>query len=84
MQYILLRHFRCIQAREILSDWGLQLDPRMVNWDGRKLPVEKIHFGKTQVLAGDVADWGRDAIKSHLISTVSSNYCLNCLCSYHV
>lgn len=66
--------FCCIQAREILANWGLQLDPRMVNWDGRKLPVEKIHFGKTQVLAGDEADWGRDAVKSHLISTVSSNY----------
>lgn len=43
----------------------------MVNWDGRKLPVEKIHFGKTQVLAGEEADWGRDAVKSRLISTVT-------------
>ena len=74
---IIFKYFCHIQARERLASWGLQLDPRMVNWDGRRLPIEKVFFGKTHTLAGEEADWSRDAVKTQLISTVSCNLCCN-------
>ena len=60
-----------MQAKEILANWGLQIDPQMIRWEGRRLPLEKVYFGKTTILAGEEADWGRDAVKQQLISTVS-------------
>ena len=68
--------FLFFQAKEILANWGLQIDPQMVRWEGRRLPYEKILFRKAQVLAGEEADWGRDAVKQQLISTVSSQLVL--------
>ena len=61
-----------VQAKDILAGWGLQIDPKMIQWDGRRLPLEKIYFGKDTVLVGEDADWGRDVVRKQLISTVST------------
>ena len=59
-----------MQAREQLENWGLQLDPRMIQLEGRNLPQEKILFKNASRLAGQEADWGRHAVKEHVISAV--------------
>jgi len=68
------------QALEELESWGLQLDTRMVDLQGRKLPPEKILFRKNTILANEEADWGRDAVKENVISAVSN--CVHCILSY--
>jgi len=58
------------KALEELESWGLRLDTRMVDLQGRKLPPEKILFRKNTILSNEEADWGRDAVKENVISAV--------------
>lgn len=60
------------QAREELESWGLQLDPRMIQLEGRTLNPEKIMFKNSTQSAGPEADWSRHAVKEKVISAVSS------------
>ncbi len=55
----------------------------MLNVEGRKLPVEKILFRKNTVLAGEDADWGRDAVRENVISAVSWMQRLNSVLKSH-
>lgn len=47
----------------------------MTDLVGRKLNIEKILFRKNTVLAGEDADWGRDAVRENVISAVSPLQC---------
>ena len=63
----------CVQARDELESWGFQLDPRMIQMHGRILDREKILFGRNKsILANEEADWGREAVKEHVITPVRS------------
>lgn len=64
-------HVSICQAREELENWGLQLDPRMVQLEGRTLNPEKIMFRNSTHLAGQEADWSRQAVKENVITAVS-------------
>ncbi len=65
----------CVQARDELESWGFQLDPRMIQLDGRVLDKEKILFGRNKsILTNDEADWGRDAVREHVITPVRKLY----------
>ena len=46
----------------------------MIDIEGRKLPLEKIFFRNKTIIANEEADWGRDAVKEHVISPVSAVY----------
>ncbi len=62
-----------VQARDELESWGFQLDPRMIQMNGRILDREKILFGRNKsILANEEADWGREAVKEHVITPVCS------------
>ena len=58
------------QAKAELESWGLQLDPRMIQVEGRQLPPENIIFKNTSQPAGLEADWSRHATKELVISAV--------------
>ncbi len=61
----------CVQARDELESWGFQLDPRMIQMNGRVLDREKILFGRNKsIVANEEADWGREAVKEHVITPV--------------
>ena len=45
---------------------------QMIDIEGRKLPLEKIFFRNKTIIANEEADWGRDAVKEHVISPVSA------------
>ena len=61
---------------EELDGWGLSLESGLTELSrdraGRRLPVEKILFKKKTVVAGDDADWGRDAVKEQQIVAVNT------------
>ena len=63
------------QAIEELDGWGLRLDSGLAELSqdhaGRRLVPEKILFNKKTVVAGDDADWSRDAVKECQIVAVS-------------
>ena len=47
----------------------------MIEVEGRYLDREKILFGRNKsIVANDEADWGREAVKEHVITPVSVNY----------
>ena len=50
--------------------WGLQLDPQMIQLEGRTLNPEKIMFRHAVHSAGHEADWSRQAVKENVISAV--------------
>ena len=60
---------------EELDGWGLSLDSGLARLSGdrsgRCLPSEKILFNQRNVVAGDDADWSRDAVKEQQIVAVS-------------
>ena len=60
-----------MQARDELDNWGLKLDPSMIQLDGRLLNCENIMFRNATHSAGMEADWGRQAVKENVISAVS-------------
>ena len=63
------------KAAEELEGWGLSLESGLMELSGsqagRHLPMEKVLFRKKTVLAGDDADWSRDAVKEQQIVAVS-------------
>lgn len=63
------------KAVEELEGWGLSLESGLTELSGsqagRHLPMEKVLFRKKTVLAGDDADWSRDAVKEQQIVAVS-------------
>ena len=63
------------KAMEELDGWGLSLDSGLAQLSGdrsgRCLPSEKILFNQRNVVAGDDADWSRDAVKEQQIVAVS-------------
>ena len=63
------------KAIEELDGWGLSLDSGLTELSGsqagRRLPMEKVLFRNRTVLAGDDADWSRDAVKEQQIVAVS-------------
>ena len=63
------------KAIEELEGWGLRLDDGLTELAGpragRRLPMEKILFRNRTLLAGDDADWSRDAVREHQIVAVS-------------
>ena len=63
--------FTYSQARAELESWGFQLDPRMIQVEGRVLDREKILFGRNKsIVANEEADWGREAVKEQVITPV--------------
>ena len=63
-----------VQASQELSSWGLSLHPSILETEGRQLPIEKILFQKNIISLNLDADWGRDVVKEHVISAVSSRH----------
>ena len=63
------------QAAELLQSWGLNLDARMLDLQGRRLPPEKILFKNSSIVANMEADWSRECLKEHVISAVSHPVC---------
>ena len=67
-----------------LDGWGLSMESGLAELSGdrsgRRLPMEKILFNDQTVVAGDDADWGRDAVKEKQIVAVS--LCYVDLCCY--
>uniref|UniRef100_UPI002DDDBD8F Piwi n=1 Tax=Ephydatia fluviatilis TaxID=31330 RepID=UPI002DDDBD8F len=59
------------EASELLHSWGLVLDSRMLDMQGRRLPPEKILFKHSSIVANMEADWSRECLKEHVISAVS-------------
>eukprot|EP00731_Ephydatia_muelleri_P025692 Em0017g775a len=59
------------EASELLQSWGLILDSRMLDLQGRRLPPEKILFKNSSIVANMEADWSRECLKEHVISAVS-------------
>ncbi len=59
-----------MQAKEELDSWGLQLDPRMIQLEGRQLPPENIMFRSSTQTSGLEADWGKYATKENVITAV--------------
>ena len=76
------------QASKELSSWGLSLHPSVLETEGRRLPPEKILFEKNVITPNLDADWGRDVVREHVISAVSSQtwnhawFARECTCSY--
>ena len=63
------------KALEELHGWGLSLDSGLAQLSGdrsgRCLQSEKVLFNQRTVVAGDNADWSRDAVKEQQIVAVS-------------
>ncbi|KAK3090400.1 hypothetical protein FSP39_011581 [Pinctada imbricata] len=58
-------------AKAELTKWGLELEEKTIDIDGRVVPTEKISFRDGQsVLAGDSADWGGAATRNKVITAV--------------
>lgn len=74
----MLMNCLCSQAREELDAWGLQLDPRMIQLEGRVLGQEKIMFRNATHPAGPEADWSHQAVKENVISAVSGGVIYVC------
>ena len=60
-----------IQAKEELSSWGVQLDHRLIQLQGRKLNPEKVLFRKNIIVASEEANWSREAVHENVMSAVS-------------
>lgn len=58
-------------TKKILSDWGLSLDNDTLDIKGRVLDSEEITFGNNYKTRSDNADWGRAAVSSKVLRTVS-------------
>ncbi|KAK3727509.1 hypothetical protein QZH41_018372 [Actinostola sp. cb2023] len=58
------------EALEQLSNWGLRLDQNVLQTEGRLLPTEQIRFLNSSCSAGNEADWGREATRQKVISSV--------------
>jgi aubergine-like protein len=62
------------KAIEELDGWGISLDSGLTELSGsqagRRLPMEKVLFRNKTILAGDDADWSRDAVKEQQIVAV--------------
>lgn len=60
-------------TRELLSEWGLRLSSDLVQFNGRCLEPETIHFGngRTYKSIDRPADWSGAAVKNPVLRTVS-------------
>lgn len=60
-------------THELLSEWGLRLNNDIVQFTGRRLDPELIHFGhnKTCQLTDKPGDWSAAAVKNPVLRTVS-------------
>jgi hypothetical protein len=47
---------KCIEE---LTSWGMEIDPRLVKIQGRRLPSEKIGLGRGETITDERADWTR-------------------------
>lgn len=57
-------------VRNELERWGFELDTDLYRLEGRKLPMETIKFGDSEVSAGPEADWGRAVGNNKVINAV--------------
>ena len=53
-----------------MSSWGLSLHPSILETAGRLYKPETILFRDNSVVAGLEADWSRQMVKEHVISSV--------------
>lgn len=59
-------------TREIFSEWGLHMSKDIVQFRGRYLEPEVIHFGNKDYHPTEkIGDWGSVATKSRVLYTVS-------------
>lgn len=59
-------------TREILSEWGLQLDDDIVQFTGRTLGIETLRFGNDKKVQPKMAgDWGSAAGRNPVLYTVN-------------
>ncbi|CAL4094922.1 unnamed protein product, partial [Meganyctiphanes norvegica] len=59
-----------VEAKKILSDWGLSLNDDTIQLEGRILPHESIFFNEKSIPGTDKADWGREATREKVITAV--------------
>lgn len=60
------------KAKETLNDWGLQLNPRLVEVDARVLPPENIYVGNDKTYsAGPDVNWTRNLRENVMLFTAS-------------
>ncbi|KAH3863467.1 hypothetical protein DPMN_026456, partial [Dreissena polymorpha] len=58
------------EARGELEKWGLQLDSKILDFEGRQMRQEEIQFRSNKVMSGHQADWSRAATNEHVITAV--------------
>ncbi|XP_012275649.1 piwi-like protein Ago3 [Orussus abietinus] len=68
-------------TKNILTDWGLQLEDDIIQFTGRVLNPEEIRFGENQTFKGqNRADWGAQVVRMPMLRTPHLNrwYVLFC------
>lgn len=59
------------ETKRILSDWGLELEDRAVGLEARKLPAEKVEFGKGKSFAvGDNGDFSKYIGNNEMLTVI--------------
>ncbi|XP_014222980.1 piwi-like protein Ago3 isoform X2 [Trichogramma pretiosum] len=56
-------------VKKILSNWGLELESNIIDFQGRVLESEEIMFGNNYSTRSDNADWGKAATSSKVLRT---------------
>lgn len=67
----------CPKAKELLSDWGVFIQPKLASLNGRVLKEERIFFRSGQCGAGKEADWGREMTRNQVLKAVE--FCRWCI-----
>eukprot|EP00095_Tigriopus_kingsejongensis_P011291 maker-scaffold14_size734282-snap-gene-2.24 protein:Tk11291 transcript:maker-scaffold14_size734282-snap-gene-2.24-mRNA-1 annotation:"piwi-like protein 1" len=59
------------EAKEILANWGMEMDDSSIELQGRVIDPERIHFAKVTERVGPTADWTRSATSTLVLTPIN-------------